>query len=211
MRIAVAYQDGEIYEHFGHARLFAIYDYEGADVTRCTKKLVETGERHGHRDMAELMRAERVDAVIAGAVTQFWTDVMWRDVDYMFVDMPPGTGDVPLTVFQSLPVDGIIIVTTPQDLVGMIVEKAVHMAELMKIPVIGLVENMSYFKCPDCGKEHAIFGESKVEALAKQYGIAHWARLPIDPAVTAMVDAGEVESVSGEHISAIVDVIEKEV
>ena len=148
--------------------------------------------------------------VIAGAVTQFWTDVLWQDVDYMFVDMPPGTGDVPLTVFQSLPVDGIVIVTTPQDLVGMIVEKAVHMAELMKIPVIGLVENMSYFKCPDCGKEHAIFGESKVEALAKQYGIAHWARLPIDPAVTAMVDAGEVESVSGEHISAIVDVIEKE-
>ena len=149
--------------------------------------------------------------VIAGAVTQFWTDVLWRDVDYMFVDMPPGTGDVPLTVFQSLPVDGIIIVTTPQDLVGMIVEKAVHMAELMNIPVLGLVENMSYFKCPDCGREHAIFGESKVEALAKQYGIAHWARLPIDPAVTAMVDAGEVESVSGEHISAIVDVIEKEV
>ena len=149
--------------------------------------------------------------VIAGAVTQFWTDVMWRGVDYMFVDMPPGTGDVPLTVFQSLPVDGIVIVTTPQDLVGMIVEKAVHMAELMNVPVLGLVENMSYFKCPDCGKEHAIFGESKVEALAKQYGIAHFARLPIDPAITAMVDAGEVESVSGEHISPIVDVIQKEV
>ena len=149
--------------------------------------------------------------VIAGAVTQFWTDVMWRGVDYMFVDMPPGTGDVPLTVFQSLPVDGIVIVTTPQDLVGMIVEKAVHMAELMHIPVLGLVENMSYFKCPNCGKEHAIFGESKVEALAKQYGIAHFARLPIDPAITAMVDAGEVESVSGEHISPIVDVIQKEV
>ena len=149
--------------------------------------------------------------VIAGAVTQFWTDVMWRDVDYMFVDMPPGTGDVPLTVFQSLPVDGIVIVTTPQDLVGMIVEKAVHMAELMNVPVLGLVENMSYFKCPDCGKEHAIFGESKVEALAKQYGIAHFARLPIDPVITTMVDAGEVESVSGEHIAPIVDVIEKEV
>ncbi|MBR7074706.1 MAG: Mrp/NBP35 family ATP-binding protein [Oscillospiraceae bacterium] len=148
--------------------------------------------------------------VIAGAVTQFWTDVMWRDVDYMFVDMPPGTGDVPLTVFQSLPVDGIIIVTTPQDLVGMIVEKAVHMAELMNIPVLGLVENMSYFKCPDCGKEHAIFGESKVAALAKQYGIANYARLPIDPVITTMVDAGEVESVSGEHIAPIVDVIQKE-
>ena len=148
--------------------------------------------------------------VIAGAVTQFWTDVLWQDVDYMFVDMPPGTGDVPLTVFQSLPVDGIIIVTTPQDLVGMIVEKAVHMAEMMHIPVLGLVENMSYFKCPGCGREHAIFGESRVEALAKRFGIAHWARLPIDPAVTAMVDAGEVESVSGEHISSIVDAIEKE-
>ena len=148
--------------------------------------------------------------VIAGAVTQFWTDVLWRDVDYMFVDMPPGTGDVPLTVFQSLPVDGIIIVTTPQDLVGMIVEKAVHMAELMNIPVLGLVENMSYFKCPDCGKEHLIFGDSKVEALAKQYGIANYARLPIDPVITTMVDAGEVESVSGEHIAPIVDAIAKE-
>ena len=148
--------------------------------------------------------------VIAGAVTQFWTDVLWQDVDYMFVDMPPGTGDVPLTVFQSLPVDGIIIVTTPQDLVGMIVEKAVHMAELMNIPVLGLVQNTSYFKCPDCGKEHMIFGDSKVEALAKQYGIANYARLPIDPVITTMVDAGEVESVSGEHIAPIVDAIQKE-
>ncbi len=149
--------------------------------------------------------------VIAGAVTQFWTDVLWQDVDYMFVDMPPGTGDVPLTVFQSLPVDGIVIVTTPQDLVGMIVEKAVHMAGLMNIPVLALVENMSYYKCPDCGKEHAIFGESRVEALAKQYSIRHFAKLPIDPAVTAMVDAGEVESVSGEYIRPIADLIEKEV
>ncbi len=149
--------------------------------------------------------------VIAGAVTQFWTDVMWRDVDYMFVDMPPGTGDVPLTVFQSLPVDGIVIVTTPQDLVGMIVEKAVHMAELMKIPVIGLVENMSYYKCPDCGSEHAVFGESRVDALAQQFGIAHTVRLPIDPVITTMVDAGEVESVTGSYISPIVDVVEKEI
>ena len=146
--------------------------------------------------------------VIAGAVTQFWTDVMWQDVDYMFVDMPPGTGDVPLTVFQSLPVDGIVIVTSPQDLVGMIVAKAVKMAEMMNIPVIGIVENMSYFKCPDCGKEHAIFGESKVAAAAAEYGIAHYARLPIDPAIATMVDAGEVEHVSGEHIAPIADVIE---
>ena len=146
--------------------------------------------------------------VIAGAVTQFWTDVMWQNVDYMFVDMPPGTGDVPLTVFQSLPVDGIVIVTSPQDLVGMIVAKAVKMAEMMNIPVIGIVENMSYFKCPDCGKEHAIFGESKVAAAAAEYGIAHYARLPIDPAIATMVDAGEVEHVSGEHIAPIADVIE---
>ena len=148
--------------------------------------------------------------VIAGAVTQFWTDVLWQDVDYMFVDMPPGTGDVPLTVFQALPVDGIVIVTTPQDLVGMIVEKAVNMAGLMNIPVIGLVENMSYFKCPDCGREYAIFGESTVEELAQRYKIAHFVKLPIDPVVTTMVDAGEIESVSGENISPIVDVIEKE-
>ena len=149
--------------------------------------------------------------VIAGAVTQFWTDVLWTDVDFMFVDMPPGTGDVPLTVFQSLPVDGIIIVTSPQDLVGMIVAKAVNMANMMDIPVLGIVENMSYFKCPDCGKEHAIFGESKVEKIAKEYGIAHFARLPMDPVVATMVDAGEVESVSGEHIAPIVDYIEKEI
>ncbi len=148
--------------------------------------------------------------VIAGAVTQFWTDVLWQDVDYMFVDMPPGTGDVPLTVFQSLPVDGIVIVTTPQDLVGMIVEKAVNMAGLMNVPVVGLVENMSYFKCPDCGREYSIFGKSSVEELAKQYNIAHFVRLPIDPVITTMVDAGEVEHVSGENISPIVDVIEKE-
>ena len=147
--------------------------------------------------------------VIAGAVTQFWTDVLWTDVDYMFVDLPPGTGDVPLTVFQSLPIDGVIIVTTPQDLVGMIVAKAVNMANMMNVPVLGLVENMSYFKCPDCGKEHAIFGESKVEQIAKEFGIGHTARLPIDPVIAAMVDAGEVEAVSGEHISALADYLEK--
>lgn len=149
--------------------------------------------------------------VIAGAVTQFWTDVMWEDVDYMFVDMPPGTGDVPLTVFQSLPIDGVIIVTSPQDLVSMIVAKAVNMANLMHVPVLGLVENMSYFKCPDCGKEHFIFGESKVEKVAKEFGISHFARLPIDPAIAAKVDAGEVESVSGEYVSELADYIEKEI
>ena len=147
--------------------------------------------------------------VIAGAVTQFWSDVLWQDVDYMFVDLPPGTGDVPLTVFQSLPIDGVVIVTTPQDLVSMIVAKAVKMAEMMNVPVLGIVENMSYFKCPVCGKEHAIFGESKVEAAAKEYGIEHFARLPIDPVIATMVDAGEVESVPGEPIAGLADYIEK--
>lgn len=149
--------------------------------------------------------------VIAGAVTQFWTDVFWQDVDYMFVDMPPGTGDVPLTVFQSLPVDGIVIVTSPQDLVGMIVAKAVNMAEMMHIPVLGIVENMSYYKCPDCGNIHSIFGESKVEALAQQFEIPHTAKLPIDPVIATMVDAGEVEAISGEYISALADAMEKEI
>ena len=148
--------------------------------------------------------------VIAGAVQQFWTDVMWRDVDFMFVDMPPGTGDVPLTVFQSLPVDGVVVVSTPQDLVGMIVAKAVKMADMMNKPVIGLVENMSYYKCPDCGKEHEIFGESKAKKEAEAFGIKTWARLPIDPVVAAMVDAGEVESVPADALKEVADYIEKE-
>ena len=147
--------------------------------------------------------------VIAGVVTQFWSDVIWDNVDFMFVDMPPGTGDVPLTVFQSLPVDGIIIVTSPQDLVSMIVAKAVNMANLMNIPVLGIVENMSYFKCPDCGKEHEIFGASKVAKVADEFGVKHYARLPIDPVVAAMVDAGEVESVDSAALNELVDFIEK--
>ena len=147
--------------------------------------------------------------VIAGAVTQFWTDVLWSDVDYMFVDLPPGTGDVPLTVFQSLPIDGVVIVSTPQDLVGMIVAKAVNMAGMMNVPVLGLVENMSYFTCPDCGKQHEIFGASKAEQVAAEFEIPYVAKLPIDPVITAMVDAGEVESVSGELVSKFADSLEK--
>ena len=149
--------------------------------------------------------------VIAGTVKQFWTDVIWKDVDYMFVDMPPGTGDVPLTVFQSLPIDGIFIVTTPQDLVGMIVSKAVRMAEMMNVPVLGIVENMSYYTCPDCGKQHEIFGASKVQDVAAAFDIPHTARIPIDPVITTMVDAGEVESVPGDFVSGLIDVIEREV
>ena len=131
--------------------------------------------------------------VIASAVKQFWHDVMWGDVDYMFIDMPPGTGDVPLTVFQSLPVDGIIIVTSPQELVSMIVTKAVKMAEMMKVPVIGLVENMSYFHCPDNGKDYQIFGDSHIEEIAQQYNLEVLAKLPIDPAIAAHCDAGTLE------------------
>ena len=148
--------------------------------------------------------------VIAGAVTQFWTDVVWTDVDYMFVDMPPGTGDVPLTVFQSLPIDGVIIVTTPQDLVSMIVSKAVNMASMMNVPVLGMVENMSYYVCPDCGKQHEIFGKSRAQEVAAAFGIPHVAKIPIDPVITAMVDAGEVEHISGEYISGLVDSLEKD-
>ena len=133
--------------------------------------------------------------VIAGAVKQFWSEVLWDDVDYMYVDMPPGTGDGPLTVFQSLPVDGIIIVTTPQELVGMIVEKAVKMAKMMNVPVVGIVENMSYFQCPDCGGQHYIYGPSRVQEKAQQYGITYMAKIPVDPAITAAVAPGMIETV----------------
>lgn len=144
--------------------------------------------------------------VIAGAVKQFWTDVRWGDVDYMFVDMPPGTGDVPLTVFQSLPVEGIVVVASPQDLVGMIVAKAVNMAEKMNIPVLGIVENMSYFRCPDCGKDHYIFGESHVDAVAEEFGIKVLGRLPIDPSVAKAYDAGMIETVGTEVLEDAIDV-----
>ena len=143
--------------------------------------------------------------VIAGAVKQFWTDVIWEDVDYMFVDMPPGTGDVPLTVFQSLPIDGIIVVTSPQDLVSMIVTKAVKMAEMMNIPVLGLVENYSYFQCPDCGKQHAIFGESHLDQVAMELEIPVLARLPIDPSLAAAFDAGRIEQVEHNPLAEVAD------
>ncbi len=143
--------------------------------------------------------------VIAGAVKQFWTDVIWNDVDFMFVDMPPGTGDVPLTVFQSLPVDGIVIVASPQELVGMIVEKAVKMAELMNIPIIALAENMAYFMCPDCGKKHNIFGESHIEEIAKAYNVDTVSQIPINNKLAAAVDAGAVELFEGDWVDNIAD------
>ena len=145
--------------------------------------------------------------VLAGLVKQFWTDVVWNDINYMFIDMPPGTGDVPLTVFQSLPIDGIIVVTSPQDLVSMIVAKAVKMARMMNIPVLGLVENMSYFTCPDCGAKHYIFGRSSLEETAAEFGINATARIPIDPSFAALVDAGKIEDADTGVIKNIADVI----
>ena len=148
--------------------------------------------------------------VIAGTVKQFWSEVIWKDVDYMFVDMPPGTGDVPLTVFQSIPLDGIIVVASPQELVSMIVSKAVKMAELMNIPILGLVENMSYFKCPDCGKEHKIFGDSHIDEIAKEYGTRVLAKIPIDPDLAKSVDTGTVELFVGNYFENAANTIEDE-
>ncbi len=145
--------------------------------------------------------------VIAGAVKQFWTDVVWNEVDYMFVDMPPGTGDVPLTVFQSLPVDGIVVVASPQELVSMIVAKAVKMANMMNIPVIALVENMSYFECPDCKKKIEIFGQSKVDKTAGEFGIKNVAKLPINPEFATLADNGNIEEFKGEYLDNVVDAI----
>jgi Mrp family chromosome partitioning ATPase len=146
--------------------------------------------------------------VIAGTVKQFWTDVLWGDVDYMFVDCPPGTGDVPLTVFQSIKLDGVIIVTTPQDLVSMIVSKAVNMASLMNIPVIGLVENMAYVKCPDCGAEIEVFGKSKAEDVAREFGIPVLGRMPIDPKLSALVDRGVIELMENDYLEKAADAVE---
>ncbi len=145
--------------------------------------------------------------VIGGAVKQFWTDVCWGDVDYMFVDMPPGTGDVPLTVFQSLPVDGIIVVASPQELVSMIVGKAVKMANMMNIPVLALVENMSYFECPDCKKRISIFGESNIDKTASNYGIETVGKLPINPDFAKLCDNGEIEKIDGDYLSLVLEKI----
>ena len=147
--------------------------------------------------------------VIAGTVKQFWTDVLWKDVDYMIVDMPPGTGDVPLTVFQSLPVDGIVIVTSPQELVSMIVGKAVRMAQMMNIPILGIIENMSYVECPDCGKQIHIFGESHVDEVAKQYNLPVLGRIPMTAEIAAASDTGNVEELQGNWFDDAVAAIEK--
>ena len=145
--------------------------------------------------------------VIAGTVKQFWTDVRWGDVDYMYVDMPPGTGDVPLTVFQSLPLDGIVIVTSPQELVSMIVEKAVKMANMMNIPVLGIVENMSYAVCPDCGKRIELYGKSHVDSIADEYGVPVLARIPFDSSLAALCDSGRIEAHASDYMDDAVKTV----
>jgi len=145
--------------------------------------------------------------IIANTVKQFWTDVIWGDVDFLFIDMPPGTGDVPLTVFQSIPVDGVIIVTSPQELVSMIVAKAVNMAKMMNIPILGLVENMSYFKCPDCNKEINVFGDSHIEDVAKEHGIEAIAKIPINPKIASACDKGMIELFDGNWLDEIVKML----
>ncbi len=146
--------------------------------------------------------------VVASMVKSFWTDVIWGEVDFMFVDMPPGTGDVPLTVFQSLPLDGVIIVASPQEMVGMIVEKAVNMAGMMKIPVLALVENMSYFTCPDCSVHHELFGKSHAEEMAKKHAIPAVCRMPLDPAIASLVDEGRVEQAGAEGLIGAIAMLE---
>ena len=147
--------------------------------------------------------------IIAGTVIQFWTEVIWTDIDYLFIDMPPGTGDVPLTIFQSIPVDGIIVVTSPQELVSMIVSKAVKMAEMMAIPILGLVENMSYFQCPDCGEKHQVFGTSHIEDISETHQIPILGKLPINPQISTACDDGTIEDIADSWLTKAVDVLKE--
>ena len=189
---------------------FGVTECQGADESGLYPALTRTGIQVMSINLLLDNPADPVvwrGPVIAGAVKQFWTDVIWEDVDYLFVDMPPGTGDVPLTVFQSLPVDGVIIVTSPQDLVSMIVAKAVKMANMMHIPVLGFVENYSYLRCPDCGKCHQIFGKSHLDETAQAYHLPVLARLPIDPAVAEACDAGRVESLDTTELEPALQAI----
>lgn len=185
-----------------------------AHATAADEHLIPVESKHGIKVMsANLVLADETQPVLwrgpvlGGAIRQFWGDTAWGDIDYMLVDMPPGTGDVPLTVFQSLPVDGIVIVTSPQELVSLIVAKAVRMAEMMHVPVIGLVENYSYFRCPDCGKCHQIFGKSHLDETAQAYHLPVLARLPIDPAVAEACDAGRVESLDTTELEPALQAI----
>lgn len=184
------------------------------DVTGCEDGIIPLATPTGINAMSVnmLLRDETAPViwrgpVIAGTVKQFWTDVVWGDVDYMYVDMPPGTGDVPLTVMQSIPLDGIVIVATPQNLVSMIVTKAVNMARMMNIPIIGIIENYSYLLCPDCGKKLEVFGSSHVDEIAAEYHIPVLARVPLDPKVSALCDAGTIETVETDVLDAAVEII----
>ena len=183
----------------------------------CDKGIIPAETRTGIKIVSlNLMLDNPTDPVvwrgslISNTVTQFWTDVYWGELDYLFVDMPPGTGDVPLTVFQSLPVDGIITVSSPQELVSMVVEKSVNMAQMMNIPILGLVENMSYYICPDCGHKHYLFGESHIDEIAKKFNISTVCRLPMDPAITKVVDAGLIETITQMELMPIVNELMKE-
>ena len=193
-------------------RAFGIHD--GVTVTPDGKLLVPATSSTGVEVISSNMLLENETdpviwrgPVIAGAVKQFWSETLWQDIDYMFVDMPPGTGDVPLTVFQSLPVDGIVIVSSPQDLVKMIVKKAYNMAEMMKIPVLGIVENYSYVKCPDCGKELKIFGESHIEEIAAELNVPVVGKMPIDMEYASKADSGAFDQIDNEYITKAVEVM----
>ena len=194
-------------------KAFALDQTEGADEDGIYPALTRTGIQ---AMSVNLLLENETDPVLwrgpilAGAVKQFWTDVIWTDVDYMFVDMPPGTGDVPLTVFQSLPIDGIILVTTPQDLVSMIVAKAVKMASMMHLPLVGLVENYAWLSCPDCGRKIEVFGKSHVEELARQYNLPILARLPIDAEIARLMDNGEAEEVDTALLDTAVELLENQ-
>ena len=179
------------------ARMYGIHEQAGSD----GKNVLPAVSKGGIKVMSINMLLEHEDdpviwrgPVISSTVRQFWTEVAWGDVDMMLLDMPPGTGDVPLTVFQSLPIEGILVVTSPQELVSMVVGKAVHMAQAMNVPILGIVENMAYFECPDCGKRHEIFGQSHLEEAAAAYGIEHCAKIPIIPANAALCDAGNADA-----------------
>ncbi len=172
--------------------------------TKSGIKLISMNSLLEHEDDPVVWRG----SLIAGAALQFWTDVVWDEVDIMFIDMPPGTGDVPLSVFQSIPLSGIVVVTTPQDLVEMIVKKAVNMANMMNVPVLGLAENMSYFKCPNCGEKHEIFGKSRAEELSRAYGIPACARIGIDPVLTELVNGGRIEEAETDALAEIFHEIE---
>ncbi len=191
-------------------KMFGIRDLATSDGTYIHPAVTKTGIKVMSMNLLLENAADPVvwrGPVIAGAVKQFWTDVLWDEVDVMLVDMPPGTGDVPLTVFQSLPVDGIVIVTSPQDLVSLIVEKAYNMAGLMNIPVVGLVENMAYFVCPDCGKKHYPFGEKTAKDTAEKYGIASFAELPVDPRIATASDLGTMESLDFPEMDALAEAL----